>query len=211
MSILNRLGILRAAARGFGFFARQGEEGARASRRILPARRADKKGETYGFPLLANHPLSLRRATGAVYRSPAKRLPPTCYCDRQGLVATPEGQGFPFLLLLKSGQQDFGATHFCARQRALICGSKCRKSLGRRFCICFHLQGKGVIRKRGETFGVSPLVRRAAQAHTPRRPQAAQSPFRLVRRKKHRISLMRCFFFSFSGSGSAPGCGRRGE
>ena len=124
---------------------------------ISPARRAGKKGKTYGFPLLANHPLSLRRATGAVDRSPAKRLPPTCCCDRHGMAATPEGQRFPFLLLSKSGRQSFSVTHLCARQRALICGSKCRKSSGRRFFICPPLKGKGVIRKRGENL-VSPLL-----------------------------------------------------
>ena len=124
---------------------------------ISPARRADKKEETYGFLLLANHPLSLRRATGAVYRNPAKRMPPICCCDRHGMTSTPEGKGFPFLLLLKSGRQFFSVTHLCARQRALICGSKCRKFSGRRLCVCFYLEGKGVIRKRGETL-VSPLL-----------------------------------------------------
>ena len=134
-----------------------------------PARRADKKEETYGFLLLANHPLSLRRAAGADYRSPAKRMPPTCQSNRNSLAATPEGRGFPFLLLFESGRQSFSATHLCARERVLICGSKCRKFSGRRLCVCFYLEGKGVIRKRGETFGVSPLVRpRRAGARTPR-------------------------------------------
>ena len=143
--------------------------------RISPARRADKKEETYGFLLLANHPLSLRRAAGAENRSPAKRMPPTCQSNRKGLAATPEGQGFPFLLLFKSRRQSFGVTHLCARQRALICGSKCRKSSGRRLTACFYLEGKGVIRKRGENL-VSPLLcARAAQAHCSRRPQAAHS------------------------------------
>ena len=72
------------------------------------------------------------------------------------MASTPEGKGFPFLLLLKSGRQFFSVTHLCARQRALICGSKCRKFSGRRLCVCFYLEGKGVIRKRGETL-VSPL------------------------------------------------------
>ena len=144
---------------------------------ISPARRADKKEETYGFLLLANHPLSLRRATGAVYRSPAKRMPPICCCDRQGLAATPEGQGFPFLLLLKSGRQFFSVTHLCARQRALICGSKCRKFSGRRLCVCFYLEGKGVIRKRGETPGFAPLrePQRACMRATARRAALSES------------------------------------
>ena len=115
-----------------------------------------QEGRNLRFPPSCGSPLSLRRATGAVYRSPAKQLPPTCCCDRRGLAATPEGWRFPFLLLLKSGRQFFSVTHLCARQRALICGSKCRKSSGRRLTACSRLEGKGVIRKRGENL-VSPL------------------------------------------------------
>ena len=86
------------SGRGIWVFARQGETRCPCiAGGISPARRADKKEETYGFLLLANHPLSLRRATGAVDRSPAKRLPPTCCCDRQGLTATPEGRGISLL------------------------------------------------------------------------------------------------------------------
>ncbi len=36
-------------------------------------------------------------------------------------------------------------------QRVLICGSKCRKSLGRYLYTCSYPKGNGVIRKRGET------------------------------------------------------------
>ena len=138
---------------------------------ISPARRADKKEETYGFLLLANHPLSLRRATGAVYRNPAKRMPPICCCDRRGMTSTPEGKGFPFLLLLKSGRQFFSVTHLCARQRALICGSKCRKFSGRRLCVCFYLEGKGGDSQEGRNPGFAPLVRLSRAAT--RIPRAA--------------------------------------
>ena len=103
---------LHAAARGMRVaardrrtiwvFTRQGETGCpRITGGISPARRADKKEETCGFLLLANHPLSLRRATGAVGRSPAKRMPPTCYCDRQGLAATPEGVEISLLSVIR--------------------------------------------------------------------------------------------------------------
>ena len=105
-------------------------------RRDFACAAGGQEGENLRFSPSCGSPLSLRRATGAVYRCSAKRLPPSCCCDRHGLAATPEGWRFPFLLLLKSGRQFFSVTHLCARQRALICGSKCRKSSGRHLTAC---------------------------------------------------------------------------
>ena len=134
---------------------------------ISPARRADKKEKTYGFPLLANHPLSLRRATGAVDRCSAKRLPPTCCCDRHGMAATPEGAKISPLaacekwaaILSRNAPLRASARPYLRHQMPQIFGQT-------PLCLLTPKE-KGVIRKRGETFGVSPLVRLRRAAALP--------------------------------------------
>ncbi len=213
MSILNRLGILRAAARGFGFrpTGRNGVPAHRGGFRLRGGR--TRRGKSTVFPFL---PIILF-PSGAVDRGSAKRLPPTCCCDRHGLGATPEGWRFPFLLLFEAGRQKLGRDAPLRASARPYLRQQMPQLFGQTFDCLLPLKGKGVIRKRGENL-VSPLLCACrAQRHASRRPQAAEPPARLERahcfalsgEKKHR--LMRCFYFSFSGFGSAPGCGRRGE
>ena len=107
-------------------------------------------------PLLAGHPLSLRRATGAVGRCSAKRLPPTCCCDRHGMAATPEGAKISPLaacekwaaILSRNAPLRASARPDLRQQMPPI--------FGQTLLYLLPLKGKGVIRKRGETL-VSPL------------------------------------------------------
>ena len=148
-------------------FARQGETRCPCiAGGISPARRADKKEETYGVLLLANHPLSLRRATGAVDRSPAKRLPPTCCCDRQGLTATPEWRGISLLaafekwaaILWRNALLRASARPYLRQQMPQIFGQTPNCPLFRR---------KRGDSQEGRKLGFSPLVRLRRAAALP--------------------------------------------
>ena len=52
--------------------------------------------------------------------------------------------GITLLLTLWGGRAAIGRCHLLLRaQRVLICGSKCRKSLGRYLCVCSRPKEKG--------------------------------------------------------------------
>ena len=132
-------------------------------------------------PSCQSTPFPLGRAARAGV-SDAFRLPPNCCCDRHGIDCHPRGSALPrgveSALLVALGKWVAGALvlRTLRAKRALICGSKCRKSSGKCLSACSPPKGKGVIRKRGETL-VSPLLCACrAQRPASRRPQAAKSP-----------------------------------
>ena len=86
---------------------------------------------------------------------------------RAGVVAPyAVGWQLPFLLLFSSWAAESLVLRTLRAQRALICGSKCRNSLGTYLCACSHPKGKGMIDKKGKTL-VSPFL----PAVRPRRPR----------------------------------------
>ena len=132
-------------------------------------------------PSCQSTPFPLGRAARARV-SNAFRLPPNCCCDSHGIDCHPRGSALPrgveSALLVALGKWVAGALvlRTLRAKRALICGSKCRKSSGKCLSACSPPKGKGVIRKRGETL-VSPLLCACrAQRPASRRPQAAKSP-----------------------------------
>ena len=141
-----------------------------------------QEGEHLRFsPSCQSTPFPLGRAARARV-SNAFRLPPNCCCDRHGIDCHPRGSALPrgveSALLVALGKWVAGALvlRTLRAKRALICGSKCRKSSGKCLSACSPPKGKGVIRKRGETL-VSPLLCACrAQRPASRRPQAAKSP-----------------------------------
>ncbi len=109
---------------------------------------------------------------------------------RAGVVAPYEvGWQLPFLLLFSSWAAGTLPLRTLRAQRALICGSKCRKSSGRCLPACSHPKGNGVIRKRGETLCLPSCAQCGRAGHKcfpglPKRihiirpPRAAASYFR---------------------------------
>ena len=127
-----------------------------------------QEGRNLRFSPSCGSPLSLRRATGAVDRSPAKRLPPTCCCDRQGLTATPEGRGISLLaafekwaaILWRNALLRASARPYLRQQMPQIFGQKL-------WCLLL-LRRKRDDSQEGRNPVFSPLVRpRRAGAHTP--------------------------------------------
>ena len=155
---------------------------ARASRGDFACAAGGQEGRNLWFPPSCQSSTFHQARHGRGYRSPAKRMPPTCQSNRKGLAATPEGAGAcPFLLLVKSGRRKL-------RRNALLRASarpdlrqQMPQIFGQTLNCLLPLKGKGVIRKRGENV-VSPLLcARAAQAHRPRAPQRAAPPARCER------------------------------
>ena len=134
------------------------------SGREVPLRAAGgQEGEHLRFsPSCQSTPFPSGRAARARV-SDAFQLPPGCCCDRQKIGCHPRGSALPCgvvpALLVALGTWAAGslALRTLRAKRALICGSKCRKSWTNILAPAHTEKGKGVIRERGETL-VSPLL-----------------------------------------------------
>ena len=178
---------LRATGGQEGFSPDRAKRDAHIAGGISPARRADKKEKTYGFPLLANHLLSLRRATGAIYRSPAKRLPPSRCCDRHGMAAIPEtyphncgkisGLDSPFLLIKGSwAAETWAGGPLCASARPDL-RQQMPQIFRQTLLYLLSLRRKRGDSQEGRKLGFSPLrePQRACMRATARRAALSES------------------------------------
>ena len=74
-----------------------------------------------------------------------------CAPLRRGNSKRPRGVEPPLLVVFSRWAAETLPLRTLRAQRALICGSKCRKSSGRCLPACSYPKENGVIRKRGET------------------------------------------------------------
>ena len=162
-----------------------------------------QEGRNLRFPPSCGSPLSLRRATGAVDRSPAKRLPPTCCCDRQGLTATPEGRGISLLaafekwaaILWRNALLRASARPYLRQQMPQIFGQTPNYLL--------PLRRKRGDSQEGRKLGFSPLVRpRRAGALSPP-PAGGEPPLRVLRTN---IKTYACLGKNSENVLPLPGC-----